>query len=149
MPNLPVDVNSWGRSACYPRRTFYPLSDGPSTQNHRITKPCFRTCSTCLSCSQAPFCLYTRRLVSIQPEGTFGRLRYSLGGDRPSQTTRLTMSPTRIHGPGLDTQNNKGGISRATPHSLAAMLQSLPPILHMIFRVSLPSCSKGARGLSV
>ena len=27
----------WAVSACYPRRTFYPLSDGPSTQNHRIT----------------------------------------------------------------------------------------------------------------
>ena len=149
MPNLPVDVNSWGRSACYPRRTFYPLSDGPSTQNHRITKPCFRTCSTCLSCSQAPFCLYTRRLVSIQPEGTFGRLRYVLGGDRPSQTTRLTMSPTRIHGPGLDTQNNKGGISRMAPLRLAPRLQSLPPILHIELLIPLQSCSKGARGLSV
>ncbi len=27
--------------------TFYPLSDGPSIQNHRITKTYFRTCSTC------------------------------------------------------------------------------------------------------
>ena len=26
-----------GRSACYPRSTFYPLSDGPSIRNHRIT----------------------------------------------------------------------------------------------------------------
>ncbi len=25
------------------------------------------------------------------PEGTLGRLRYSLGGNRPSQTTRLTL----------------------------------------------------------
>ena len=33
-----VDMNSWALSACYPRRTFYPLSDGPSIQNHRITK---------------------------------------------------------------------------------------------------------------
>ena len=149
MPNLPVDVNSWGRSACYPRRTFYPLSDGPSTQNHRITKPCFRTCSTCPSCSQAPLCLYTRRLVSIQPEGTFGRLRYNLGGDRPSQTTRLTMSPTRIHGPRLGTQNTKGGISRLTPRNLAAALQSLPPILHIPIQHPMSSYSKGARGLSV
>ena len=31
VPNLPVDVNSWGRSACYPRGSFYPLSDGNST----------------------------------------------------------------------------------------------------------------------
>ena len=34
MPNLPVDVNSWGRLACYPRSTFYPLSDGPSTRRY-------------------------------------------------------------------------------------------------------------------
>lgn len=40
-----------GRSACYPRGTFYPLSDGPSTQNHRITKTDFRLCLTCMSCS--------------------------------------------------------------------------------------------------
>ncbi|EES92374.1 conserved hypothetical protein, partial [Clostridium botulinum D str. 1873] len=26
VPNLPVDVDSWGRSACYPRGSFYPLS---------------------------------------------------------------------------------------------------------------------------
>src|ERR671919_53709 len=93
VPNLPVDVNSWGGSACYPRRSFYPLSDGPSTWYRRITKPCFRTCSRCPSRSQAPLCLCTRRLVSIQPEGTFGRLRYILGGDRPSQTTRLSLFP--------------------------------------------------------
>ena len=39
----PVDVSSWGRSACYPRSTFYPLSDGPSMRNHRITMLYFRT----------------------------------------------------------------------------------------------------------
>jgi hypothetical protein len=41
-------------------------------------------------------CLYTLWLVSIQPEGTFGRLRYLLGGDRPSQTARLARFPGRI-----------------------------------------------------
>ena len=50
----PVDMSSWGRSACYPRSTFYPLSDGPSMRNHRITLACFRTCSSCHSHSQAP-----------------------------------------------------------------------------------------------
>ena len=93
MPNLLVDVNSWRRSACYPRSTFYPLSDGPSTQNRRITCACFRTCSTCLSRSQAPLCAYTLRPVSIRPEGTFARLRYFFGGDRPSQTTHQPPSP--------------------------------------------------------
>src|ERR1051326_6531943 len=33
------------------KSTFYPLSDGPSMQNHRITKAYFRICSTCWSCS--------------------------------------------------------------------------------------------------
>jgi hypothetical protein len=59
---------------------------------------CFRTCLTCRSRSQAPLCHCTRRLIANQPEGTFERLRYSLGGDRPSQTTRLALSPTRITG---------------------------------------------------
>ena len=53
--------------------------------------PCFRTCLTCMSRSQAPLCHCTQRLIANQPEGTFERLRYSLGGDRPSQTTRLAL----------------------------------------------------------
>jgi len=69
-------------------------------RNRRITKPWFPTCSICKSRSQARLCLYTLRLVSNQPERTFGRLRYILGGDRPSQTTRLTVSLTRITGLG-------------------------------------------------
>ena len=96
VPNLPVDVDSWGRSACYPQGSFYPLSDGPSMRNHRITKPDFRPCSSCSSRSQAPLYLYTLRLISNQSEGTFGRLRYLLGGDRPSQTARQTLSPIGI-----------------------------------------------------
>ncbi len=31
-------------------------------------------------------------LVSVQAEPTFERLRYFFGGDRPSQTPRLTLS---------------------------------------------------------
>ena len=149
MPNLPVDVDSWGRSACYPRRTFYPMSDGPSIQNHRITKTWFPTCSTCMSRSQAPLCLCTLRLVSNQPEGTIESLRYNLGGDRPSQTTRLTLFLILIQGPRLESKQNKGGISPLAPPKLASRLQSLPPILHVLSRRSLRSCSKGARGLSV
>src|SRR5574344_254742 len=81
VPNLPVDVSSWGRSACYPRRTFYPLSDGPSTQNHRITMTDFRLCSTCRSHSQASLCHYTQQAISIRFELTFVSLRYYLGPD--------------------------------------------------------------------
>ena len=149
MPNRAVDVNSWARSACYPRSTFYPLSDGSSIPNRRITKPCFRTCSTCPSRSQAPLCLCTLRMIANHAEGTFGRLRYLLGGDRPSQTTHQAWSLHRIHGAKLVSQQNKGGISRTTPPRLASQLLRLPPILHMLCRNTMPSCSKGSRGLSV
>ncbi len=40
------------------------------------------------------------RLQPQDSEGTFGRLRYTLGGDRPSQTARLTLSPTPVRGAG-------------------------------------------------
>src|SRR5271157_1607493 len=107
VPNLAVDVNSWARSACYPRGSFYPLSHTPSTRECGITKPDFRPCSARPPRSQAPFCLYTLvRVITIHPEGTFGRLRYSLGGDRPSQTTRLVLSAAQIHGPQREIQNN-------------------------------------------
>ena len=149
MPNTAVDMSSWAGSACYPRRTFYPLSDGPSTQNHRITMTVFRLCSTCQSHSQAGLCHCTQRPISDRPEPTFARLRYSLGGDRPSQTTHHAGSRIRLHGPRLDINNNKGGISRMAPHELAPMFQSLPPILHISSLISLQSYSKGARGLSV
>ena len=84
VPNHAVDMDSWAGSACYPRGTFYPLSDDPSTRDRRITSSCFRTCSTRQSRSQAPLCTYTRYLIANQAEGTFGRLRYNLGGNRPS-----------------------------------------------------------------
>ena len=91
------------------------MSDGPSTRNHRITKTWFPTCSTYESRSQAPFYLYARCAIANRAEGTFVLLRYLLGGDRPSQTTHLAMSHTRIHGMWLELKYNKGGISTATP----------------------------------
>ena len=61
--------------------------------NCRITSADFRPCSTGLSRSQAPFCAYTPWRSSDPPEGTIARLRYFLGGDRPSQTAHQTVSP--------------------------------------------------------
>jgi len=89
-------VSSPQPSYAHGRGTFYPLSDGPSTQNHRITKTDFRLCSSCLSRSQAGLCLYTLLAISNRHEPTFVSLRYSLGGDRPSQTTHQALSPRRI-----------------------------------------------------
>ena len=84
------------------------MSDGPSIRDHRITKSYFRICSTYESRSQAPFYLYARCLIANQAEGTFELLRYSFGGDRPSQTAQLTLSAARIHGVSVRTQTNPG-----------------------------------------
>ena len=102
-----------------------------------------------MSRSQAPLCLYTPRAIANRTEGTFGRLRYILGGDRPSQTTHQAMSPTGIHRPRLEQQYIKGGISRTTQNRLAPIRHSLPPILHIMHRYPMLSYSKGSRGLSV
>ena len=98
VPNLPADMDSRGRSACYPRGNFYPLIDGPSTRYHRFTKPEFPPCSTCMCRSQATLYLCALQTISNRLEVTFGRLRYLFGGDRPSQTTRQARFPKLILG---------------------------------------------------
>ena len=149
MPNLPVDVNSWGRSACYPQGSFYPLSDGISTHYHLITSSDFRLCSTCRSHSQAGLYAYTHCAISVRAEPTFERLRYSFGGDRPSQTARLTVSLDRIHGRRLESQYSKSGIPSLPPRELAPTLPRLPPILYIMNRISVSNYSKAPWGLSV
>ena len=72
------------------------IGEQPNPWDLLLTKPDFRLCSSCHSRSQAPFCLYALRMISIHSEGTFGRLRYSFGGDRPSQTVHLTLSYIRF-----------------------------------------------------
>ena len=67
-------------------------------------------------------------MISDHTERTFVLLRYSLGGDRPSQTTHHTLSSRLISE--LELQPYQGGISRLTPEKLAPLLQCLPPILH-------------------
>ena len=141
VPNAPVDVGSRGTLACYPRSTFYPVIDGPPTWNHRVTKPCFRTCSACLPHSQAPFCLCTLHTVSNRAEGTLGSLRYPSGGDHPSQTTHLSLSPPLRE---LVLKQREGGISPAAPPWLAPGLLSLPPILHTPCPSTTTGCSEGS-----
>ena len=88
-------------------------------------------------------------MVSVHAERTFERLRYSFGGDRPSQTARLTMSPDRIHGRRLEFQYPRSGIPRSTPQKLALLLHSLPPILYIEYRNPISGYSKAPWGLSV
>lgn len=88
-------------------------------------------------------------MIANHDEISFGLLRYFLGGYRPSKTAHLTMSKSRIHGPLLDFQHNKTGISTLTPAALTNHLQSLPVILHMLYQKPISDYSKGSRGLSV
>ncbi|KAK8628307.1 hypothetical protein V6N13_064016 [Hibiscus sabdariffa] len=59
----------------------YPaFTVGTITGIPQITKADFRHCSTGISCSQAPFYLYTQGPIFARPEETFACLRYLLGG---------------------------------------------------------------------
>ena len=149
MPNLAVDVDSWARSACYPRSTFYPLSDGPPTRGRRITRACFRTCSTRGSRSQA-------RLRSCTLEDGCRPSRADLRapplpfGRRPPQSNCPPGTvPPPAHGRGLGRRTGEGGIPRSAPPGLAPRHRSLPPILYTPEQRPMPSCSEGSRGLSV
>ena len=88
-------------------------------------------------------------MVSIHAERTFERLRYSLGGDRPSQTAHLTMSLDLLQSRRLEFQHSKSGIPRSTPHKLTPVLPSLPPILYVKYRNPILGYSKAPWGLSV
>jgi hypothetical protein len=149
VPNRRVDVNSRRRSACYPRSTFYPLSDGAATSHRRITRSRFRVCSRCPSRSQAHFCPCARRTVADRAECTFELLRYSLGGNRPSQTDPLALSRGRLHGSRLEPRPRKTGISLAPPPPPGGRLPRLPAMLRVRGQCTGPDYSKGSQGLSV
>ncbi len=117
-------------------------------RNHRITKPDFRPCSTCQSRSQAPLCLYTLRMISIHSEGTFGRLRYSLGATPQSNCPPDTVSPRAKRG-GLEWSYSQGSIPPLPPRMLAHTSLRLLPILYKRYKHSISGCSKAPRGLSV
>ena len=85
----------------------------------------------------------------MRPEVTFARLRYSLGGDRPSQTARLAGSPQPIQTRGLELHHVKGGIPKVAPYGPKLVFPSLPPILCMTGQNPVPGYSKAPWGLSV
>ena len=98
-----------------------------------------------MSPSQAPLCHYTLRPVTNRSEGTFRSLRYSFGGDHPSQTTHQAVSSLCE----LETKCAKVSISTSAPRRLAPPSRCLLTILHIAHPVPVLSCSKGSRGLSV
>ena len=105
-----------GGSACYPRSTFYPLSDGVSIHVRRITMPQFPACSACLPPSQAPLCHYTH----------LGRLPIGLRAPLEASVTLLeATTPVKLPAKqcpricALDLRQPKGRISRMAPRPLA------------------------------
>ena len=128
-------MSSWAVSACYPRRTFYPLSDGPSTQNHRITMTDFRLCSTCQSHSQAGLCHCTLRTISDRSE-PYLRTPPLLFGRRLPQSN---YPPYNVlmpdNGNCVRYQEKQKRYFTGDPQKLTLLLQCLPPILNMFFLI--------------
>ena len=155
----PQDVTSRHRGAKPPRR--YELLGGISLlspeyllsferrsfhthpPDHYAPVSCLLGMSASQSSALMP--LHSLRSVTNRPEGTFGSLRYAFGGDHPSQTTHQAVS----FKPKLELKQTKGRISTAAPRTLACLLQSLRPILHIACPSSMLSYSKGSRGLFV
>ena len=138
-------MKPWEGSACYPRSTFLSFERCPF---HTETPDHYALVSYLLDLSvsqSSALCHYTLRTVTDRPEGTFRSLRYAFGGDHPSQTTHQAMS----FKPKLELKQTKGRISTAAPQTLACLLQSLRPILHIACPNSMLSYSKGSRGLFV
>jgi hypothetical protein len=88
-------------------------------------------------------------VIANHDEASFGLLRYSLGGYRPSKTARLTLSKSRLHGILLDSRLVKTSISTMAPPRLTTRLLCLLVILHMTSQEPISEYSKGSRGLSV
>ena len=139
-------MSSWGGSACYPRSTFYPLSDGVSIHIRRITMPQFPACSGCLPPSQAPLCHCT--LLGRLPIGPRAPLEASVTLLEATTPVKLpTKQCPSIRK--LELKQTKGRISTAAPQTLACLLHCLRPILHIACPNSMLSYSKGSRGLFV
>ena len=85
----------------------------------------------------------------MRPEVTIARLRYSLGGDRPSQTAHLTLSSVSFQTSKLELRHVKGGIPTTAPAKLTSCIHSLPPILYITDQNPISGYSKAPRGLSV
>ena len=61
--------------------------------------PTFVTARTVILAVRLAFAFTLKSMVSVHAEATFERLRYSLGGDRPSQTAYQKLSvPLMLEG---------------------------------------------------
>ena len=79
-------------------------------------------------------------MVSDHHEGTFERLRYSFGGDRPSQTAHLTLSSPQIHGMAVRISISKGwypNVDSTKANALASKSPTYPVHLKLKLNIKL------------
>ena len=142
MPNHFIDKVSKKWLACYPRRTFYSLSDDLTTKNHRITITDFRPCLICQSYSQASNIILFSKVFKLE-------LTYStpplLFRRWPPQSNYPLYSVFL-----LAYFNKKCGISHfIIIVNFIKNYFNLPHILYILLKFAIYNYSKGARGLSV
>ena len=119
MPNLAVDVDSWARSACYPRSTFYPLSDGVPRRAAGSLEPAFAPARHVrLAVKPASTLALSGRLPTVLS----GALRAPplLFGRRPPQSNYPpgTVRAPSDDGRALGSRHGEGSIPRAPPRGL-------------------------------
>ena len=118
-------------------------------RNHRITKPDFRPCSTCKSRSQAPFCLYTLRMISNHSEGNLWAPPLLFRRRPPQSNCPPDTVFHPVKGRELEWPYGEGSIPPMPPSRLASRVQWLLPILYKPYRHSISSYSKAPWGLFV
>ncbi len=64
--------------------------------------PCFHPARLVGLAVKPAICFCAYRVIANHTKQTFERLRYCLGGDRPSQTTRLALFSVLIQGAELE-----------------------------------------------
>ena len=141
VPNHSVDMSSWDWSACYPRSTFYPLSDGPSIReppDHYALVSYLIDLSVSQSSALIP--LYSTHVYQ-SCWAHFGSLRYTFGGDHPSQTTTKQCPPHK----GVRTQIIKGPYFKGDSTNTSVPASQSPAYPTHNYPNSVLSCSKGSR----
>src|SRR3569833_789338 len=68
-------------------------------------RPAFAPARRVCLAVKRPYAFALKSAISARAEGTFVLLRYSLGGDRPSQTTHQTQTPARKTGQGKNPEH--------------------------------------------
>ncbi len=136
-------MSSWEGSACYPRSTFYPLSDGPSMRNRRINYAQVSFLfDLYVSQSSALMPLHSAA-VCHRPEGTFRSLRLRFWR-RPPQSN---YPPSNVlANRELEAKCAKASISTTTPRRLRHRFSVPDYPTHRTPGPNAKAAVKGSRG---